>query len=105
MPSPLSFGPLSYNGRFRCSHSLAPTSPGPGIADLPCVAVTPISLAYSGLILATGPVARVARCQIPMKAQNSAIETIAARMRRERVIALSPHESKPDASRRLPDLE
>src|ERR1700756_1312075 len=73
-----------------CSQSLAPTSPGPGIADLPCVAVMPISFAYSGLILLTAAVERVARCQMPRKAANSAIDTMAARRRREGVISLSP---------------
>src|ERR1043165_6456715 len=73
-----------------CSQSFAPTSAGPGIADLPCVAVTPINFAYSGLILATTAVERVARCQMPMKAANTAIETIAARRRREVVISHSP---------------
>src|SRR5437763_11873982 len=92
MPRPLSFGPLWYNGRLRCSHNLAPTSDGPGIADLPWVAVAPISLAYSGLMMATLAVPRVARCQMPMKARNSATDTIAARKRREVVvISLAPH--------------
>src|SRR4029450_9386045 len=91
-----------------CSHSLAPTSSGPGIADLPCVAVSPISLAYSGLIAAVVPVLRVARCQIPRKAADSAIASTAARKRREKVIALSPpaaQQERLSVSRRLPDLE
>ena len=33
------------------------------MADLPCVAVAPISLAYSGSILTDGPVPDVAICQ------------------------------------------
>src|SRR4051812_8712165 len=87
-----------------CSHNFAPTSAGPGIADLPCVAVSPISLAHSGPILATGPVERGPTCHMAIKAANSTTETIAARKRRERVIAPSP--SDPEArSRRLPDLE
>src|SRR5258705_12636440 len=69
------------------SHNLAPTSSGPGIADLPWVAVRPISLAYSGDMVATVPVPRVAICQMPMKARNSAIDTIAARKRSEEVMA------------------
>src|SRR6266404_2708640 len=68
------------------SHNFAPTSSGPGIADLPWVAVRPISLAYSGVMLATAPVPRVAICQMPTKARNSAIDTIAARKRREEVM-------------------
>src|SRR3954470_7942708 len=91
MPSPLSFGPLSENGRFKWSQSFAPTSNGPGMADLPCVAVRPISLAYSGLIVATGAVERTARCQTPRNAASSTIETRPARRRRETVvISLSP---------------
>jgi hypothetical protein len=66
---------------------LAPTSDGPGIADLPCVAVSPISFAYSGLIAADVPVLRVARCQTPRKAANSTADTIAARKRSEKVIS------------------
>src|SRR6185436_17758842 len=54
------------------------------------VAVSPISLAYSGVMLATAPVPRVARCQMPRNAANSTIETTAARKRREKVISLSP---------------
>src|SRR4029077_13354286 len=69
-----------------CSHSLAPTSSGPGIADLPCVAVTPISLAYSGSICCTVPMPRVAMCQARMKAANSRMEASAARTVREDVI-------------------
>jgi len=61
-----------------------------GIADLPWVALRPISLAYSGVMLATAPVPRVAICQMPMKERNSAIDTIAARNRSELVISLSP---------------
>ena len=62
-----------------CSHSFAPTSSGPGIADLPWVAVTPISLAYSGSICWTVPVPRVARCHAIMKATKITTETMAAR--------------------------
>src|SRR6185369_5744824 len=69
-----------------CSHNFAPTSSGPGIADLPWVAVRPISLAYSGDMVATAPVPRVAICQMAIKARNSAIDTIAARKRSEEVM-------------------
>src|SRR6202158_2997102 len=87
---------------------------GPGIADLPLVAVRPISFSYSGVMLATAPVPRVAICQMPTKARNSAIDTIAARKRREEVISLSPlavrtreevKKQKSLPSRCLPDLE
>src|SRR5260370_38916281 len=69
-----------------CCHNFAPTSSGPGITDLPWVAVRPISLAYSGVMLATVPVPRVAMCQTTTKARNSAIDTIAARKRSEKVM-------------------
>src|ERR1041384_7486841 len=72
-----------------CSHSLALTSRGPGIADLPCVAVTPISLAYSGSIWATCPVPRVARCQADRKARKTSTETSAARSVSERIMGRS----------------
>ena len=62
---------------------MAPTSSGPGIADLPWVAVTPISLAYSGSICATEPVPRVARCHASTNATKIATETTAARTQRE----------------------
>ena len=81
---------IDLNGRLTWSHNFAPTSSGPGIADLPWVAVRPISLAYSGDMVATVPVPRVAICQMPMKPRNSAIDTIAARKRSEEVISLSP---------------
>src|SRR5882757_2383889 len=90
------------------SHNFVATSSGPGIADLPWVAVRPISLAYSGDMVATEPVPRVAMCQMPIKARNSAIETIAARKRSEEVMAYDPSASDEFArprSRRLPDLE
>src|SRR5215475_1104612 len=76
-----------------CSHNFAPTSDGPGIADLPWVAVAPISFAYSGLMVPTAAVERVASCQTARNTANSATETIAAR--KWRLIS----------SRRLPDLE
>jgi hypothetical protein len=41
-------------------------------------------------MVATVPVPRVAICQMPMKARNSATDTIAARKRSEDVISLSP---------------
>ncbi len=53
---------------------------------MPWVAVRPISLAYSGDMVATVPVPRVAICQMPIKARNSAIDTIAARKRSEEVM-------------------
>src|SRR2546421_3837651 len=81
------------------SHNFAPTSSGPGIADLPWVAVRPISLAYSGDMVATVPVPRVAICQMPMKARNSAIDTIAARKRSEEVMAYDPSASRPGERR------
>src|SRR5258708_12161111 len=90
------------------SHNFVATSSGPGIADLPWVAVRHISLAYSGDMVATVPVPRVAMCQMPIKARNSAIETIAARKRSEEVMAYDPSASDEFArprSRRLPDLE
>src|SRR5262249_49981753 len=68
-------------------------SAGPGTADLPWVAVAPISLAYSGLMLPVAEVERVASCHTTRNTANSATETIAARKRR--LIS----------SRRLPDLE
>src|SRR5258708_28218382 len=74
------------------SHNFVATSSGPGIADLPWVAVRPISLAYSGDMVATVPVPRVAMCQMPIKARNSAIETIAARKRSQEVV---PHDPPP----------
>src|SRR5215204_3941113 len=75
-----------------CSNNFAPTSSGPGMADLPWVAVAPISLAYSGSIWATVPVPRVAKCQARMNATNSATETAAARRERDVVITcLSSH--------------
>jgi hypothetical protein len=37
-------------------------------------------------MLATVPVPRVAMCQMPIKARNSAIDTIAARKRSEEVM-------------------
>src|SRR5262249_50366689 len=57
----------------------SPTSAGPGIADLPWLAVAPTSLAYSGSMLATGPPPLVARCHTPMKVPNSSSDTSAAR--------------------------
>src|SRR5258706_12437611 len=81
------------------SHNLAPTSSGPGIADLPWVAVRPISLAYSGVMLATVPVPRVAICQMPIKARNSAIDTITARKRREEVMGYGLSASRPGERR------
>src|SRR5688572_27973402 len=80
-----------------CSQSCAPTSIGPGIADLPCVAVNPISFAYSGLMLAVWP---VPMCHAPRNSTSNATDTIAARVESEEFMAaLRP------ASRRLPDLE
>ncbi len=46
--APCRSAPCRRTAASRCSQSFAPTSSGPGIADLPCVAVSPISLAYSG---------------------------------------------------------
>src|SRR5882724_10715914 len=62
-----------------CSQSFAPTSNGPGMADLPCVAVAPISLAYSGFMAAVTPDPRVARCHALRKATKIATERTAAR--------------------------
>src|ERR1700678_808488 len=65
-------------------------------------------------MLATLPVPRVAICQMPMKATNSAIDRIAARKRSEEVIAqdlsafagtTAANIFAPSRSRRLPDLE
>src|SRR5436190_23383407 len=58
------------------------------MADLPCVAVAPISLAYSGSICATVPVPRVARCHAIMNVAKIKMETNAARSVSERVMAL-----------------
>src|SRR6476660_7235716 len=66
-------------GSFRCSQILAPTSAGPGIADLPCVAVTPISFAYSGVIWVLGPTLEVATCQRAMNPVNKSKERRPAR--------------------------
>jgi hypothetical protein len=52
-------------------------------------------------MLATLPVPRVAMCQMPMKAKNKAIDTIAARKRREVVIEHAPAERRP-GERRAP---
>src|SRR5581483_2948207 len=87
MPSPLSFDPRSWNGLRRCSQILAPTSSGPGTADIPCVAVAPISRAYSGSIVCTGPEPRVARCQAARKPSRISTETMAARDRVDMIMA------------------
>src|SRR3981189_892959 len=99
MGGALAFGAFAWDGRFKCSHSLAPTSSGPGIADLPAVAVNPISLAYSGVMLATAPVPRVAMCQMPRNAASSTIDTIAARKRSEKVIWYALSTSRPGERR------
>src|SRR6266850_2238687 len=78
------------------SQSFAPTSSGPGIADLPCVAVTPISLAYSGSICCTAPMPRVARCHARTKAMKMRTETSPARREREEVMR-GPHARVPGA--------
>src|SRR5213595_3095601 len=57
------------------------------MADLPCVAVAPISLAYSGSICAMVPVPRVARCNAIMNVAKIRMETNAARRVSERVMA------------------
>src|SRR4029078_4430275 len=91
------------------SQSLRPTSNGPGIADLPCVAVSPISLAYSGSICWTEPVARTASCPASRNDSSSSSDRTAARTRRDLLITLPPHlgcEQCPAArSHRLLDLE
>src|SRR5258708_12088279 len=64
-------------------------------------------------MLAVAPVPWVAICQMPMNTRKSAIETIAARKRREEVISLAPlffageevKRKQLPRSRRLPDLE
>src|SRR6476646_3117695 len=84
------------------SHNFAPTSSGPGIADLPWVAVSPISLAYSGDMAVVAAVERVARCQMPRKAANSAMDSTAARKRRDDVIGDSLSTCRPDLSARRP---
>src|SRR5439155_23333455 len=59
------------------------------MAERPCVAVTPISLAYSGSILGALPAPLVPRCQAATNAPNSNSETIAARKARNLLMVLS----------------
>src|ERR1700736_3121088 len=94
-----------------CSHNFAPTSSGPGIADLPWVAVTPINLAYSGVMVATAAVPRVAMCQPPRNARKIATDTIAERKPSERIMrcplanVIASYAPPCAASRRLPDFK
>src|SRR5262249_13027528 len=64
---------------FRCSHNFAPTSVGPGMADLPWLAVAPTSLAYSGSMFTAGPLPAVPSCQTAMNSAKRSSETSAAR--------------------------
>src|SRR6188508_800947 len=70
------------------------------MADLPCVAVRPISLAYSGSICCTAPLPRVARCQVRMKAAKISTETSPARSVREGLMGRAP--SLPPSGRLRP---
>ena len=66
---------------------MAATSSGPGIADLPVVALAPMRTAYSGSmasVLATPP---TAICQSSRKAARTARETMPARSEREAFMA------------------
>src|SRR6476469_7330459 len=91
------------------SQSLPPTSNGPGIADLPCVAVSPISLEYPGSLCWKVPVARTATCHASRNSSSSSTDRMAARTRRDLLITLPPDrgcEQCPAArSHRLLDLE
>src|SRR4051794_34669806 len=71
------------------------------MADFPCVAVAPISLAYSGSICCVGAVPRTARCQARMNAAKSSTETSAARRVKDDVI----REPGSSTSRRSLDRE
>src|SRR5579872_7508808 len=54
------------------------------MADLPCVAVAPISFAYSGSSFCVGPVHDVASCHTARKAKSRTTERTAARSASEK---------------------
>ena len=80
------FGELEHYATAGHIRTREESRRGPGMADLPCVAVALISLAYSGLICATSPRRMVARCHVRMNTQKSAADTIKARVESESVM-------------------
>ncbi len=88
---PCRWGRCRRTAVLRCSQILAPTSSGPASPICPGVAVAPISLAYSGFMLAAGPVPRGG--EVPARAmkadeQQRARRTAARRPRCDIIVFL-----------------